>query len=102
MDWVVSTYFADRRRFPTGSLEYDCTLVMRDVPHEWHPVRTVHPGQRLCGLSVRGPCSVASLDRSGRCPAAFQLGAEATLAVCHHPVVVRFEERLQDRREQLE
>jgi hypothetical protein len=38
VDWVVSTYFADRRRFPPGSLEHDCTLVMRDVPHEWHPV----------------------------------------------------------------
>ena len=38
VEWVVSTYFADRRRFPPGSIEYDCTLVMRDIPHEWHPV----------------------------------------------------------------
>ena len=38
VDWVVSTYFADSRRFPPGSVEYDCTLVMRDVPHEWHAV----------------------------------------------------------------
>ena len=38
VEWVVSTYFADRGRFPPGSVEYDCTLVMRDVPHAWHPV----------------------------------------------------------------
>ena len=38
VEWVVSTYFADGRQFPPGSVEYDCTLVMRDVPHEWRPV----------------------------------------------------------------
>lgn len=38
LDWLVSTYFADRRRFPPGSIEYDCTLMMRDIPHEWTPV----------------------------------------------------------------
>ena len=36
VDWVVSSYYADRARFPSGSVEYDCTLVMRDLPHEWH------------------------------------------------------------------
>jgi hypothetical protein len=35
--WVVSSYYADRARFPAGSVEYDCTLVMRDLPHEWEP-----------------------------------------------------------------
>ena len=38
VEWVVSTYFADSRRFPPGSVEYDSTLVMRDIPHEWRPV----------------------------------------------------------------
>jgi hypothetical protein len=38
VEWVVSTYFADTRRFPPGSVEYDCMLLMRDIPHEWHPV----------------------------------------------------------------
>jgi hypothetical protein len=38
LDWVVSSYFADRARFPIGTVEYDCTLIMRDMPHEWQAV----------------------------------------------------------------
>ena len=33
---VESSFFEDRRRFPAGSTEFDCALVMRDVAHEWH------------------------------------------------------------------
>jgi len=36
VDRVASSYYADRSRFPEGSVEYDCTLLMRDIPHEWH------------------------------------------------------------------
>jgi hypothetical protein len=49
VDWVVSTYYADRARFPAGSVEYDCTLIMRDIPHEWQPqpdLRTVAADDR--------------------------------------------------------
>jgi hypothetical protein len=38
LDWLVSSYYADRARFPTGSVEYDCTLIMRDLPHRWDAV----------------------------------------------------------------
>jgi hypothetical protein len=31
-----SRWFADSKRFPAGSVEFDCALVMRDIPHEWH------------------------------------------------------------------
>jgi uncharacterized protein YqjF (DUF2071 family) len=31
-----SSYFADERRFPAGSVIFDCALVMRDLPHQWH------------------------------------------------------------------
>ena len=37
VEWVVSSYYADRDRFPVGTVEYDSTLVMRNIPHEWHP-----------------------------------------------------------------
>jgi hypothetical protein len=37
VDWVISSYYADRSRFPAGSVEYDCTLVMRALHHEWVP-----------------------------------------------------------------
>jgi hypothetical protein len=32
---VHSTFFADRSRFPRGSVEFDCALLMRDIDHEW-------------------------------------------------------------------
>ena len=32
---AYSSYFEDRARFPTGSIRFDCGLVMRNIPHEW-------------------------------------------------------------------
>jgi len=31
-----SSFFDDRERFPAGSLEFDCALLMRGMRHEWH------------------------------------------------------------------
>ncbi len=31
-----SSYFADAALFPTGSVEFDHALIMRDLPHRWH------------------------------------------------------------------
>ena len=33
---VRSTFFESPERFPPGTLAFDCALVMRDIPHEWH------------------------------------------------------------------
>lgn len=33
---VHSSFFSDRARFPEGSIEFDCALVMRNIEHEWH------------------------------------------------------------------
>jgi hypothetical protein len=33
---VYSSYFADDRKFPKGSVSFDCALLMRDLEHEWH------------------------------------------------------------------
>jgi hypothetical protein len=32
---VSSSYFADAKRFPTGSVSFDHALVMRNIRHEW-------------------------------------------------------------------
>jgi hypothetical protein len=32
---IHSSYFSDPATFPAGSVEFDCALIMRDVPHEW-------------------------------------------------------------------
>ena len=34
-DKVYSSYFADEERFPKGSLNFDHTLIMRNIAHEW-------------------------------------------------------------------
>ena len=36
VDSVRSSFFEDTSVFPAGSVEFDCALLMRDVPHEWH------------------------------------------------------------------
>ena len=35
VDDVQSSYFADEKRFPVGSVNFDCALIMRDIEHEW-------------------------------------------------------------------
>lgn len=33
---VESSFFEDATRFPPGSVEFDCALLMRGIEHEWH------------------------------------------------------------------
>jgi hypothetical protein len=40
---VYSTFFADPKRFPKGSIEFDHTLIMRNLRHEWHQAEDLHP-----------------------------------------------------------
>ena len=42
MDRVHSSYFADRRMFPAGSIHFDCALVMRNISHEWEAVGNMY------------------------------------------------------------
>ena len=32
---VYSSFFADEGRFPPGTVQFDCALLMRDIPHHW-------------------------------------------------------------------
>jgi len=36
VEHVVSAFYDDTHIFPTGSIELDHALLMRDIPHEWH------------------------------------------------------------------
>lgn len=36
VDAIQSSYFEDSSRFPAGSVEFDCALLMRNIVHEWH------------------------------------------------------------------
>jgi hypothetical protein len=33
---AYSSYFSNPAKFPTGSVEFDHALIMRNVAHEWH------------------------------------------------------------------
>jgi hypothetical protein len=33
---VYSSYFSDTTKFPPGTVEFDCALIMKNVLHEWH------------------------------------------------------------------
>ncbi|WP_420455894.1 DUF2071 domain-containing protein [Rubrivirga sp.] len=33
---VASSFFDDKDRFPNGTTEFDCALLMRGIEHEWH------------------------------------------------------------------
>jgi hypothetical protein len=33
---AFSSYFSDEAKFPKGSVEFDCALLMRNLGHEWH------------------------------------------------------------------
>jgi hypothetical protein len=33
---IESSFFQDKSRFPPGTAEFDCALVMRGIDHEWH------------------------------------------------------------------
>ena len=36
LEKVESSFFENTALFPTGSVEFDCALLMRGIEHEWH------------------------------------------------------------------
>lgn len=36
LERIQSSFFDDAGRFPAGSVEFDCALLMRGIQHEWH------------------------------------------------------------------
>jgi hypothetical protein len=43
-----TSFFCDRTRFPEGTVDLDCALVMRGIDHEWHsrPDLYYHPEKK--------------------------------------------------------
>lgn len=50
LDRVESSFFDDRHLFPAQAIRFDCALVMRKIPHEWHAHKQLlaqdHPTRR--------------------------------------------------------
>lgn len=40
---IYSSFFNDETRFPSGSTEFDCALLMEDIDHEWHAQKPLCP-----------------------------------------------------------
>src|SRR5262249_17518306 len=36
IDKLESSFFEDQELFPSGSVKFDCALLMRGIEHEWH------------------------------------------------------------------
>jgi hypothetical protein len=50
-----SSFFSDTARFPKGSVELDCALVMRNVEHEWHSKPDLFFDRSKARLSITRP-----------------------------------------------
>lgn len=36
VEQVTSSFFDDHKRFPAGTVRFDCALLMQNIAHEWH------------------------------------------------------------------
>ena len=48
-----SCFFDDRGRFPAGSVELDCALLMRGIEHEWHSRPDLYLSSTAASLTTR-------------------------------------------------
>ena len=44
---VKSSFFEDRARFPVGTIEFDCALLMRGIEHEWRSLPTLRANSHV-------------------------------------------------------
>jgi uncharacterized protein DUF2071 len=57
---VHSSFYADEKRFPRGSVVFDHALIMRDIEHEWH---SAPPMTAQARSSNRGAPSIYPCER---------------------------------------
>jgi len=67
LDWSIqamevedahTSFFSDRTRFPEGTIELDCALVMRGIDHEWHSRPDLYYDPEKRRLSTHKPKTV--------------------------------------------
>ena len=52
VDLKTADFYLASSRFPANSIEFDCGLIMRGVPHEWHEIREVPELETLSQIPV--------------------------------------------------
>ena len=73
---VRSSFFDDPALFPTGSIAFDCALLMRGIEHEWHGKEDLY-----CPSS--GPGRATRVDHE-------RTKTKTTKSQCHHCFVLSF------------
>lgn len=53
IDEAHSCFFEDPQRFPSGTAELDCALLMRGIEHEWHSRPDLHLSPRRSSFTTR-------------------------------------------------
>ncbi len=53
VEYARSRFFGDVSKFPPGSVELDCALLMRDIDHEWHSRPDLHLSENGNSLTTR-------------------------------------------------
>jgi hypothetical protein len=68
IDEARSCFFDDRQRFPSGSVELDCALLMRGIEHEWHSRPDLYLSSTATYLTTRRPVRGANRPEPGASP----------------------------------
>jgi hypothetical protein len=77
LNWTVSPlaieeaqscFFDDRQRFPAGSVELDCALLMRGIEHEWHSRPDLYLSSTATYLTTRRQPRATNVPESGAGP----------------------------------
>jgi hypothetical protein len=79
-----SAFYSDLQRFPAGSVDFDCGLLMRGIPHEWHQLTDIpeledHHADELSPLDCRAR---APRDGAVKSPTTIVVLSEAQRRTC--------------------
>lgn len=61
IDEAQSCFFEDRQRFPSGTAELDCALLMRGIEHQWHSRPDLYLSRTRNCLSTRHATPTANV-----------------------------------------
>ena len=68
IDEARSCFFDDRQRFPPGSVELDCALLMRGIEHEWRSRPDLYLSSTATSLTTRRERSTTNVPELGAAP----------------------------------
>jgi hypothetical protein len=61
VEHVESSFFNNPHRFPPGSVEFDCALMMRGIGHEWRALGRFGESPRFPARNHHGPAAILEM-----------------------------------------